>query len=323
MTLSVALLLLLVGLLLLAAGGELLVRGAVLLARRAGVTPAVVGLTVVSLGTSLPELVVSLLAALGGRPDIAIGNVVGSNIMNVAFVLGLTALLVPLPIVGSVVKLEWPFMFASSAVFALLIRDGWIDRLEGGFFLIALVLFVSFAVHLARSHVAGAERAEIASEVARRSFGEMARAGMLPILAVIAGSGVLLLGGRVLLDGAVRLAELAGISERVTGLTVVAMGTSMPEVVTSVVAAYRRHTDVAVANIIGSNIFNLLAILGTTSLVLPIPIAPAIAGIDVWWMLGTSFLLLPLMRIRFNLSRFEGGLLLTTYFAYLWRLLLR
>ncbi len=322
MTLLTALGLTAFGLLLLGGGGELLVRGAVTLSRRAGVTPAVVGLTVVALGTSLPELVVSLIAALDGRPDIAVGNVVGSNIMNVAFVLGLAALLFPLPVTGSLVKFEWPFMFLSSAVFVLLVRDGFLDRIEGGFFLIALVLFTGYMVMLSRTEVAAQERESIASEVSHRG-GVIARArGLLPsVLAVAGGIGLLLGGGKALVEGAVALAQLAGMTERVIGLTVVAIGTSMPEVVTSVVAAYRRHTDVAVANVIGSNIFNLLGILGITSVTIPVTISPSIVASDIWWMLGTSFLLLPLMHIRRNLNRVEGGLLLGAYGVYLVTLL--
>lgn len=310
------------GLLLLGGGGELLVRGAVTLSRRAGVTPAIVGLTVVSLGTSLPEMVVSLIAALGGRPDIAVGNVVGSNIMNVAFVLGLAALLFPLPVTGSLVKFEWPFMFLASAVFVLLVRDGILDKIEGGFFLIALVLFTGYMIMVSRSEVAAQERETIASEVSHLG-GVLDRArGWLPsVLAVTAGIGLLVGGGKALVEGAVGLAQLAGMTERVIGLTVVAIGTSMPEVVTSVVAAYRRHTDMAVANVIGSNIFNLLGILGTTSVVVPITISPSIIASDVWWMLGTSFLLLPLMHLRRNLNRVEGGFLLGAYGVYLVALL--
>lgn len=305
------------GLLILAGGGEMLVRGAVELARTFGLSPALIGLTVVAMGTSIPELVVSLLASLGGQPDIAIGNVVGSNIMNVTFVLGISALVIALPIHGTAVKIEWPFMFVASCIFVLLARDGIIDRLEGGFFLIGLVLFMAYMVSMARTQVTASEARDLASEVATRGFGEKARSLAVPVAAVLTGIALLFVGGKALITGAVRVATLAGMSERVIGLTVVAAGTSMPEVATSLVAAYRRHTDVAVANVIGSNIFNILGILGVTGLVTPIRVSPEIVASDVWWMLGTSLLLLPLMRIKFNLSRFEGGVLLAAYGGYL------
>lgn len=307
----------LLGLVLLAGGGEILVRGAVSIARVAGMTPAVVGLTVVAMGTSLPELVVSLIAGLGGSPDLAVGNVVGSNIVNIGFVLGVAALLVRLPIAGTIVRLEWPFMFVASAVMVLLARDGWIDRLEGAFAVLGLALFTLYMIQLARGQVAETEQQALAAEVRALDLGERLRSLTVPVLAVLAGIGLLVAGGKALVDGAVVLARYAGWSERTIGLTVVAMGTSAPEVATSVIAAFRRHTDVAIANVLGSNLFNILGILGMVSLVRPIPIAPEILHADMVWMLGISLLLLPLMRLRFNLNRVEGGILLLAYGVYL------
>jgi len=304
------------GLALLTVGGELLVRGATSIAKQLGLTTTVIGLTVVAMGTSLPELAVSLYAALGGTPDIAIGNVVGSNIANIGLILGITAMVTALPVYGSAVRLEWPFMFAASWVAVLLARDGSFDRLEGGFFLVSLILFVTFMVHSSRLEVKAGEAAEIEAMVKARAPEFDRRSLAVALLLVVVGSGMLFLGGKLLVDGAVGLARIADIPERVIGLTLVAVGTSLPELATSLVAAYRGHGEVAVANVIGSNIFNLLGILGITALVKPIPVAAQVIGSDLWWMLGIALLLLPMLRFRSNLSRVEGGVLLTGYLVY-------
>jgi cation:H+ antiporter len=305
------------GLALLAFGGDLLVRGATAIAQIAGLTPAVIGLTVVAMGTSLPELVVSLMAALGGQPDIAVGNVVGSNIFNIAAALGLTALVIPLPVHGSAVRLEWPFMFVASFLCLLLARDLVVDRLEGGFFLVALALFTVYVVRVARQEVVGEERVELHAEVEGRSLAPRSRQLAVALLVVAGGIVLLVVGGRALVSGAVTLARIAGLTERVIGLTVVAAGTSAPELATSLVAALRRRTDVAVANMIGSNIFNVLGILGVTALVAPIPVSPAIVATDMWWMLGISLMLYPMMRARGRIVRAEGAVLFGAYVTYM------
>lgn len=321
MSFTLALLAVGAGLVGLALGGEWLVRGAVAVARLAGLTKAVIGLTVVAMGTSLPELVVSLIAALGGTADIALGNVVGSNIANIGLILGLSAVLMALPIHGSAVRLEWPFMFIASWVAMLLARDLELDRLEGGFFVVSLVLFLVFMVYEARSEVKR-ETAARRQEILPTSGPEGDQPKVRIALLSIAGGVVLLVaGGRLLVDGAVVIARVAGVTERVIGLTVVAVGTSMPELAASVVAAIRRHGDVAIANIIGSNIFNLLGILGITALVRPVPVSAEMVAIDFWWMLGISFLLLPFLWYRKDLSRLDGSVLLISYLIYLTRLL--
>ncbi|TFH67082.1 MAG: calcium/sodium antiporter [Gemmatimonadales bacterium] len=309
------------GLVLLAAGGESLVRGATRLARLAGLSTTVIGLTVVALGTSLPELMVSLIAAARGTPDIAVANVIGSNIANIGLILGLTALLVSLPVHGSAVRLEWPFMFAASWIAMLLARDGMFDRLEGGFFVVSLALFTVFMVYESRVSVGTEESGEIADSVGRRTLKESDRPWVRATSACVLGAGLLFLGGRFLVDGAVELARYAGITERVIGLTLVAVGTSIPELATSLVAAYRGHTEVAVANVIGSNIYNILGILGVTALIHPIPVQTASVQGDLWWMLGVSFLLLPILWLRSNLSRIEGGVLLAVYAVYIFTIL--
>jgi cation:H+ antiporter len=316
--------LVILGLALLAGGGEALVRASTTLAELAGVTPAVIGLTVVAIGTSLPELVVSLVAALEGQPDLAVASVVGSNIFNIAATLGITALIIPLPVHGSAVRLEWPVMFGASFLCLLLARGGEIDRLEGGFFLVALVLFIAYTVHVARSDVGAAEARQLAEQVEARDIDVATRPDrgtrpqLLVTFVVLAiGIGALVAGGRLLVDGAIALARIAGMTERVIGLTIVAGGTGAPELATSLVAAWRKRTDVAVANMIGSNIFNILGILGVAALITPIPVSAALIASDMWWMIATALLLIPLMRSGSKLSRLEGLLLVGVYGVYL------
>lgn len=318
-TLTLAVVLVLVGLLLLAGGGELLVRGATSIARLAGLTPAIIGLTVVALGTSLPELVVSVMAAARGQPDLAIGNVVGSNIANITLILGLTALITPLPILGGVVKLEWPFLFAITGVCLLFALDGMLSRAESAGFLVTLVLFIGWMVRLARVEVTPAEAEDFTEQIQSRLLPPWLRKSAPAILATLAGVGLLVIGGKLLVDGAVRLAELAGMTPRVIGLTIVAVGTSAPEIATSIVAALRKHTDVAVANLIGSNIMNTLGILGTAGVVVALPVSPALARIDMAWMLAVTLLLFPVLRIGMRVSRGDGALLMLVYGWYLWR----
>jgi cation:H+ antiporter len=317
MSLAVALSLVAGGILLLGGGGELLVRGATSLARLARVTPAVIGLTIVAMGTSLPELVVSLIAGLGGQPDVAMGNVVGSNIFNVGVIIGVAALLLPLAVHGNAVRLEWPFMFLASFLALLLARDGLVDRLEGGFFVVALVLFTTYVVRLARTQVKAEEARALEREVDALTVRGRLRGAAVDLGLVVIGVALLVVGARLLVAGAVVVAERAGLSERVIGLTIVAGGTSLPELATSAVAALRRQADIALANVIGSNLFNVLGILGVAALVRPLTVAPALVSSDMWWMLGFSLVLLPMMLRGMRISRSEGTLLLAGYGVYL------
>ena len=314
-------LLVVVGLALLAGGGEALVRAATTLAEIAGVSPAVIGLTVVAMGTSLPELTVSLLAALNGQPDIAVGNVVGSNIFNIAAALGITALIIALPVHGSAVRLEWPFMFIASCLCWLLSRDGVIDRVEGAFFVVSLGLFTAYTVYVARRAIGAPESRELAEHVEARDIDAKPGTGppqlVVPLAVLAVGLGALVLGGRWLVDGASAIARAAGMTDRVIALTIVAGGTGAPELATSLVAAFRGRTDVAVANMIGSNIFNILGILGVTAMVSAVPVSPQIVNGDMLWMIGTAVLLLPIMRSGGRISRIEGGVLLLAYIVYL------
>jgi cation:H+ antiporter len=316
-----ALLLLTAGLALLALGGDALVRGATALARFAGVTPAVIGLTVVAMGTSAPELAVSLLAASRGQPDIAVGNVIGSNIFNIAGILALTAMATPLPVRGAVVRLEWPVMFVVTVFALLLMRDGEFSRIEGVGFTIALITFVAYTVRLARAEVRGAEARAFVHQAETRSIPKQWREIGVAVAFVVGGILLLAGGGQLLVSGAVRLARLFGMTERVIGLTIVSAGTSMPELAASIAAARRRETDVAIANVIGSNIFNLLGILALTAVYKPIAINPALVASDGWWMLGMTLLVFPLLRTGLRLTRVEGALLFAAYMVYVLLLL--
>lgn len=314
MTLATALGLTLLGLGLLAGGGEVLVRGSVSIARMAGLTPAVIGLTVVAMGTSLPELAVSILAAVDGRADLAVGNAVGSNIFNIAGTLALTAVIAPIPVTSSAVKWEWPFMFLVSCLLVVMAKDGELSRLEGAAMVVSLATFTGFMVRLARiefgSQAVGAVPA-----------GQPADSVLGSIFAVLAGVALLVLGGQALVSGSVVLARFAGMSERVIGLTVVAAGTGAPELAASLVAARRGRLDLALANLIGSNIFNILGILGCTALFHPLRISHSLLNSDMVWMLVLSFALFPVMRTGMKVSRSEGVLLLSIYAAYLFFLL--
>lgn len=322
MTVLISAVLVVVGIGLLGYGADVLVRGAVTIAKAARIPAAVIGLTIVSMGTSLPELTVSVAAALKGSADLGIGNVVGSNIFNIGIVLGLTALMAPMRVHSSAVRLEWPFMFIASFQLLLLARDGVIDRLEGAFFLAAMVAFTWYVVQIGRSAVGIEEHADLSDAVAAKAPSPEAQAVGVALILLAAGVALLVLGGNVLLKGAIDLATAAGMSERVIGLTIVAAGTGAPEVATSLVAARKGQGEIALGNVIGSNIFNILGILGVSALITPLEVSEAMLQSDFIWMLGLSFLLFPLMRSGSVVSRAEGGVLVAAYGTYLTLLVL-
>ena len=310
-------LLVLAGLTLLVVGAEALVRGASGIALLARVTPAVVGLTVVAAGTSTPELVVSVQAAIEGNPGLAMGNVVGSNIFNIAAILGLAAMVRPLRIQGNTVRLEWPVMMLAALQLHLLARDGLVDRFEGGFLLAGMVAFTGYVVWVGRQGTTPVERQEF-EQLATASFGRTGTAAMgLNIAAVAVGVGLLAGGSTALVHGAVGIAATLGVSDTVIGLTIVAAGTSTPELVTSLVAARRGQDDMAVGNIVGSNIFNVLGIAGATALIHPLAVPTEIISRDIWWMLGASAILFPLMKTGMRVTRMEGAVLLAGFSTYL------
>lgn len=309
----------LVGIVALYFGAEWLVRGASTLARSFGVGPLVVGLTVVSLGTSAPELIVSVLAARRGQSDIAVGNVVGSNIGNIALVLAASALVYPLAVQARLVTREIPIMVGAT-VFAGWLALGGYSRLDGALLLGALVAYLGFLFVTARRepHVA-AELVDGDQIGVALSSGARLR----NLALVVVGLLLLTLGARFLVDSATFFARLSGLSELVIGLTVVAIGTSLPELATSVLAAFRRQTDIAIGNIVGSNVFNLLGILGVTALVQPIAVDEALFRFEFPVMLFVSLLLLPLAWSRWRIERWEGAALLLGYAVFVWVLLAR
>ena len=299
-----------VGVLLLLVGGEVLVRGASRLATAAGVSPLIVGLTVVSLCTSAPELAASVAAALEGQADIAYANVVGSNVVNVLLILGSSALAAPLIVAPRLLRVDAPVMVAASLGLLFLSLDGRVGPGDGVLLLGALALYIAWTVRTARREAAGTAAAR---EAAPPQRGELLRNVGL----VLAGVSALVLGAHWMVGGAVALARTLGVSERVIGLTVVAVGTSLPELVTSIVAALRGERDIAVGNVIGSNLFNILAVLGATSAVGGgVAVAPAALSIDLPVMIAAAVACLPLGYTALRIDRWEGGLLVTWYVAY-------
>lgn len=304
------------GLVLLVVGGDALVRGASGVALLAKVTPAVIGLTIVAAGTSMPELVVSVQSALRNSPGIAVGNVIGSNIFNIGAILGLAALIRPLRIQSNTIRLEWPVMMLAAIQMFLLSRDGVLDRLEGTFLLFSMLAFTIYAVYLGRSDVV-LEKEVASAEMATASFGRAGRTAVVfNVLAILAGVGLLAAGSSALVEGAVGLASGFGVSETIIGLTIVAAGTSTPELLTSLVASRRGQDDIAIGNIVGSNIFNVLGIAGMTAVVLPLEVSEELIRRDAQWMMGFSLVLLPLMKSGMRVSRREGALLFSAYVVY-------
>ena len=301
------------GFVLLFAGGEWLVRGAVTVSRRFGISPLLIGLTIVAFCTSAPELLVSLEAASRGQIDIAVGNVVGSNIANVLLIIGVSALIFPIVVKKAEMRRDTLVMLAAIMLMTGLAILGTIERWHGGLMLGALITYIWYAywteVHSetpsAELHVRGAEE-----------FSGVSKRLWLGFLELGIGLGALVVGSRMLVNGAGEIAREFGVPEAVIGLTLVAVGTSLPELATSVMAALRGHADVAVGNVVGSNLFNVAAIIGLTSLFHPLPVSETIASFDIWVMLGSSLLLAALLLLRGRIGRMAGALLLAAYIGY-------
>jgi len=299
-------LLLIAGLVLLVVGADLLVKGASRIAAGFGISPLVIGLTIVAFGTSAPEAAISIGSALKGEPDIAVGNVVGSNIFNVLFILGVSALISPLLVSKQLVRVDVPVMVAVSlCVFAFAI-DGRISSLEGA------VLFVGILTYLAILFRIGGAGGD-ADECAQPS-----KHWAVDIALVVVGLAMLVLGARWLVASAVTIAADMGVSELVIGLTIVAAGTSLPEVATSIIATIRGQRDIAVGNVVGSNIFNILAVLRLTAIVAPggLPVSQAAINFDFPVMLAVAIACLPIFFVGYSIARWEGGLFLGYYLAY-------
>ena len=306
---------LIVGFALLVKGADLFVDGASGIAKKFGISELIIGLTIVAMGTSAPEAAVSIAAAAKGSAGISIGNVIGSNIMNIFIILGVVAAIVPLKIERSTVRYEMPFTILVTAVFVLMGRDGLITRLDGAILWAGLLLYIAYLLRQAKQKPAEAPaQAETAAEAAAEVPAEAPSIWKL-IALTIAGLAVILVSSDYAVDAAVALAKIFNISDRVIGLTIVALGTSLPELVTSVTAALRGNADLAVGNVVGSCIFNLLFVLGTSALILPILCAPNFLS-DAYVAVGATVLLLIFGYTQMKIARWEGALLVACYAAY-------
>lgn len=319
------------GLLLLIGGAELLVRGSVRLAERFGVSSLLIGLTVVGFGTSTPELVTSVEAALYGSPGIAVGNIVGSNIFNIFVILGLSALMFPLAAAGSALRRDGTWVLGTAL---LLTGIGWVwtlDRAAAALMLVLLATYLVLAYRQERrqalkpelGHPAAIEKAQALETLdpalePRPSPGDGALTWLRPLALALGGLTMLIVGGSHFVTASIELARLMGVSETVIGLTIVAAGTSMPELATSTIATLRRQTDVAVGNVLGSNIYNILGIGGITALISPTDIPAQIASFDSFVMIGATLLLLLFLWSGRRITRLEGSVLVSCYALYVW-----
>jgi cation:H+ antiporter len=325
--------LLLGGLILLVLGGELFVRGAVQIAERLGLSPLLIGLTLVGFGTSTPELVTSVQASLAGSPGIAVGNIVGSNIANILVILGVSALIMPIAVGRGALYRDGVVGLMATMALAAVAMFGTLDRLVGSLFLLGLVAYIAYAWREERrpepEHTAAFDKAQAFEETHPHGVhgagaaapGAGAKAFLLSLGLALGGLGLVVLGGGFFVEGAVALARALAMPETVIGLTIVAVGTSLPELVTSVIAALRRHADVALGNVLGSNIYNLLGIGGATALMAPTAIPAEIVAYDIWVMLGVALLVLVLGRSGWRIGRREGLVLLSLYAVYVWTIL--
>jgi cation:H+ antiporter len=310
------------GLCVLLVGGELLVRGAAALAAAVRISPLVIGLTVVAFGTSAPELAVSVQSGMSGQGDLALGNVAGSNIANVLLILGISALITPLVVSSQLVRFDVPLMVAVSVLLVLVAADGRISRADGLLFVVGLLVYTGWSIWQGRR-----EGPDVQKEFAGRSAASVksgTRAIALHLGKAAVGLTMLAIGGRWLIHGAVDIARLVGVSELVIGLTIVAVGTSLPEVVTSILASIRGERDIAVGNVVGSNLFNVLCVLGVASVVSPDGLAVSRAAIqfDIPVMVAVALSCLPIFFTDSKIARWEGGLFFGYYVAYVTHLVL-
>jgi cation:H+ antiporter len=305
------LLFLVLGLIALFIGAEGLIRGSSTLALRVGITPLVVGLTVVAFGTSTPELVVSLKAALIGNSSISLGNVVGSNIANIALILGISAIIKPLDVHANVIRREIPIMIVLSILLIVLLIDGELSLIDGIIFVAGIVTYTIMNISMARKE----KNAEVENEFKKGLKTNFSVS--VSIIIIVGGLGLMILGANLFVTSSISIAKAIGVSDAIIGLTIVAIGTSLPELITSIVASYKNESDIAIGNVVGSNIFNILGILGITAIVMPLSSA-GISYIDFGVMLFTSLILLPLSKTGFRISRIEGIALLTGYIIYIY-----
>ena len=290
-------------------GAGWLVKGSTEIALKANVSHLVIGLTIVAFGTSAPELVVSINASLTGQGDIAIGNIVKTNIENNAVILGISAVIHPLQAKRQLTRIDIPLLILATIVLTVLFWNGTLNRLEGSIFLIGIILYTTFSLYYSRKH----------EEKVEKSIGELEKQPepwYKDILYLCGGLAILIFASHLLVNNAVSIAQELGVSEAVIGLTIVAAGTSLPELATSLVAALKKNPDIAIGNIVGSNLFNILAIAGTSSVIHPI-VAKNVNYIDLLVMLGLTLLLLPVVKSGQKISRAEGWVLIVIYLCYL------
>jgi cation:H+ antiporter len=307
--------LLIIGLIVLIVGGDYLVRGSSSIALRLHLSPLVVGLTIVSFGTSAPELLISVQSAIKGSPDITMGNVVGSNICNLALVLGLTAVISPVKVQPNSIKIDWPMTMGSSLLLFLVVREGLLSSFEGIIFLVAISIYLFLIIRQSRINI---KSQKINSEKSNDIPDAPSKQIWKDALFIIIGCVALYYGSEWFVTSAKDLAISIGVEERVVGLTVVALGTSLPELVTAAVASYKGETDLALGNLMGSNIFNILSILGITAIIKPVLVNAEILNKDIIWMLLITLLILPLMVVRRVVGRADGIVLLIVYAVYVY-----
>ena len=303
------------GLVLLVLGAEGLVRGAAKLAAVVGLSPLVIGLTVVSYGTSAPELAVSLRSSYLGQAEIALGNVIGSNVFNILMILGIAALIIPLTVAQQLIRLDVPIMIGVTSLVLLFSLDGKLGQTDGIIFLCGSVFYTGFLLFQGQRESDTEVQAEYAQEYGisgKQTRLQLIRHGVL----LLAGTGLLILGGHLLVYGATEFAKTMGVSQLIIGLTIVAVSTSLPELATSVVACYRGERDIAVGNIVGSNIFNILTVLGATAIIADIPVSTAALQFDIPVMLAVAIACLPIFYTGNRISRWEGMLFISYYIAY-------
>ena len=309
------------GLAVLILGADLLVRGASRLAAAFGISPLVIGLTIVAIGTASPEIAVSLQAAANGQVDLTLGNVLGSNIFNILFILGITSIVAPIVIAEQLIRKDAPILLGVSLLTLALVFDGNLGAMDGAILLFLLVVYIVFALKQNESKKVQKEYAEEYAQKEPRTT----RNTIINIVFILIGLGLLVLGSNWLVDSAVQIAKALGVSELVIGLTIVAVGTSLPEVATSVIAALKGESDIAVGNAVGSNIFNLLGVLGIGALVSPdgIFVAQRVLQFDLPVMVFVALLTLPVFYLDSRISRIEGGLLFSYYVVYVIYVILR
>jgi cation:H+ antiporter len=303
------------GFILLLFGAEYLVRGAVSLARKLKVTPMIIGMTIVAYGTTAPELVVSLQAAVDGAPGISVGNVVGSNIANILLILGASAVIFPIVVQPKALYRDAAMMMGSALLFTALALSGTIERWQGMLMVAILIVFSLYAFQTERRKGKANDPGDLPEELADE-FKTAPQPTWLAVLCVVGGIAAVVAGARLLVTAAIFTAQHFGVSEAVIGLTIVAVGTSLPELATAVVAAIRRHSEVAVGNILGAGMYNLLAIMGLVGAVAPVPVPPQILKFDLWLMLLVTAILLSLLLLRKGLSRPAGAAFLLGFVAY-------